>query len=104
MISILLDLFSEIHLHSADRAFVFSIRIFDLSAIKLAVSFDDVIVASAFKDRLADEGADLQSAHTDLHHCDFRFPDLIGEHIWNLQGWFEKPLIVNCSIAVVYRR
>src|SRR5262245_12773911 len=65
----------------------------DLSAIEFAVSFDDVIVSSAFKDRLADERADLQSANTDFHHCDLRFPDLIGEHIWNLQGWFENRLL-----------
>src|SRR5262245_12025844 len=104
MVLILLDLFSEIHLHSADCFFVFTIRILDLSAIELAVSFDDVIVSSAFKNRLADERADLQSANTDFHHCDLRFSDLIGEHIWNLQWWFEKPLIVNCSMAVVYRR
>src|SRR5215470_11816067 len=103
MISILPDLFSEIHLHSADRAFVFPIHIFNLRAIELAISFNDVIVSCAFKDRLADERAKLQSAYTDFHHCDLRFSDLIGEHVWNLQEGFGKPLIVNRSMAFVYR-
>src|SRR5262245_60677159 len=106
MVFILLDLFSEIHLHSADCFFVFTIRILDLSAIELAISFDDVIVSCAFKDRLADERADLQSAQADFHHCDLRFSHLIGEHISCLppQGGLKKRLLSNIQWRVVYRR
>src|SRR5262245_57670900 len=106
MVLILLDLFSEIHLHSADCFFVFTIRILNLSAIEPAVAFDDVIVSGVFKNWLADERADLQSAQADFHHCDLRFSHLIGEHISCLppQGGLKKRLFSIIQWWLVYRR
>src|SRR5215510_5960581 len=83
---VFLDLLPKVDVNSASSAEWLSIRLLDLRAIEFAVSFDDVIVSGAFKDRLADERADLQSAHTDFHHCDLSFSDLIGEHVFEPPG------------------